>query len=104
MICSRGQDAYITGIAVVIWIRTGCRGGTPGWGRSPHTPFDPNVLSNLVTAINSYMVLYGSRLKSHRLSQSLCLDYFLNSGNQAMISKSLICRIALHEDLCVLLR
>jgi len=32
-------------IAVAIWVRTGCRGGTPGWGLRPHTPFDPIVLT-----------------------------------------------------------
>jgi hypothetical protein len=31
--------------------RTGYRGGTPGWERGPHTPFLPNVLSKVATAI-----------------------------------------------------
>jgi hypothetical protein len=24
--------------------RTGCRGGTPSWGRNPHTPLKPSAL------------------------------------------------------------
>ncbi len=38
-------------IAIATRLRTGCRGGTPGWGRSPYTPLKPSVLSNLATAI-----------------------------------------------------
>ncbi|WP_421655316.1 DUF6398 domain-containing protein [Leptothermofonsia sp. ETS-13] len=44
-------------IAVVIVVRTGCRGFTPGWGRSPHSLSNSNVLSNLATAINWYSLL-----------------------------------------------
>ncbi len=35
--------AGLTGsvIAIVTRLRTGCRGGTPGWGQSPHTPLNP---------------------------------------------------------------
>ncbi len=28
-------------IAIVTRLRTGCRGGTPGWGRSTPTPLNP---------------------------------------------------------------
>jgi len=38
-------------IAIDGLVRTGCRGGTPGWGQSPHTPFDPSVLTFVATAI-----------------------------------------------------
>ncbi|WP_421659582.1 DUF6887 family protein [Leptothermofonsia sp. ETS-13] len=34
-------------IAAVIMVRTGCRGGTPGWGRSPHSLSNSNVLTHL---------------------------------------------------------
>jgi hypothetical protein len=35
-------------IAVVIRLRTGCRGEAPAWGQRPHHPF---VLTELATAI-----------------------------------------------------
>ncbi|WP_421656500.1 hypothetical protein [Leptothermofonsia sp. ETS-13] len=55
-------------IAIAIRLRTGCRGGTPGWGRSPHTPFKANVLSNLVTAIrfDAVFCVDGFRVGSDR--------------------------------------
>ncbi|MCL6435182.1 MAG: hypothetical protein K6T90_13390, partial [Leptolyngbyaceae cyanobacterium HOT.MB2.61] len=40
------------GIAVVIVVRTGCRGGTPGWGQSPYSLSHSNVLTHLRKAIN----------------------------------------------------
>lgn len=40
-------------IAVLIKVRTGCRGRTPGWGQRPHTPFNPNVLTHLRKAIEA---------------------------------------------------
>ncbi|GEM_PF-1528497 len=47
------QPQTTSGIAIDGLVRTGCRGGTPGWGQSPHTPFDPSVLTFVATAINA---------------------------------------------------
>jgi hypothetical protein len=49
---------YPLSIAMVSWLRTGCRGGTPGWVLRPqtplNTPFHFNVLSQLTIAIKSH--------------------------------------------------
>lgn len=38
-------------IAIAVCVRTGCRGGAPGWRHSSHTPFYLNVLNQVATAI-----------------------------------------------------
>ncbi len=43
----------VASIAIDGLVRMGCRGGTPGWGQSPHTPFDPSVLTFVATAIQN---------------------------------------------------
>jgi hypothetical protein len=43
-------------IAVLIKVRTGCKGRTPGWGIA-HTPFNPNVLTHLRKAIIPHLLL-----------------------------------------------
>ncbi len=52
-------------IAVLPRVRTGCRGGTPSWGRSPHTPY---VLSSMRNAIKGFFkqVFSGKKIP-HRL-------------------------------------
>ncbi len=44
-------DGNQSDIAVVIVVRTGCRGGTPGWGLRPHSLSNSNVLTHLRRAI-----------------------------------------------------
>ncbi len=53
--CVNGQvllDPLSWDIAVVMMVRTGCRGGTPGWGRSPHSLSNSNVLMHPCRAIS----------------------------------------------------
>jgi len=55
------MDGRSVFIAIDGWVRTGCRGGTPGWGQRPHTPFDPHVLNVVTIAI---VAVYETKLHS----------------------------------------
>jgi len=74
-----------------ILVRTGCRGGTPGWGRSPHTPFDPNVLSFVATAITARFLishqLGAAARQRHWSSGTVSLPIALPGRNNEDCSK-----------------